>query len=242
MLPLAAIGAIPAVSQGIQGINQINQGKKTLEGLVRPKYEIPSEIKSALTLSRQAYADPRLTGQGQAQNQIDATMANTVQQARDFGNPMQALSTIQANANAATNNLNVEAARQQERDLAGLQDMLGTMGKYQDQAWQMNKFSPYSDKYQEARQQVGAGQQNVYGALDKISSVGLSMLSGAGGKPAVNIPSMAQDAANNAQQTMQMSNWANNFGQGSMQDVTKPKGGFQPYSPNFFNQINSLPW
>lgn len=239
MWPLAALGAIPAIYQGIQGFNQIKQGKELLANNKRPTYEIPDEVKAALTLSKSAYADPRLAGQGQAQNQIDATVANTLQQARDFGNPMQALSSIQSNANAATNNLNVEAAKQQERDRAGLQDMLGTMAKYQDQAFQMNKFAPYEQKYQEGRQQVGAGQQNVYGALDKISSVGLSMLAGSGGTPAMDIGVTAQNAAGNAQQTQQMGSWINNFG-AQMNNLMSSPQAQQLYQMQKVK--NSYPW
>lgn len=223
MWPLAALGAIPAIYQGIQGFNQIKQGKELLANNPRPEYEIPDEVKAALTLSKVAYADPRLAGQGQAQNQIDATAANTVQQARDFGNPMAALASIQSNTNTATNNLNVAAAQQQERDRAGLQDMLGTMAKYQDQAFQLNKFAPYEQKYQEGRQQVGAGQQNVYGALDKISSVGLQMLSGAGGNQAINIPDLAGDAAQSAAQTQKMGSFIDLFGKNVNNFSNDPK-------------------
>lgn len=41
----------------------------------------------------------------------------------------------------------------------------------------MNKFAPYSMQYNEAREQVGAGQQNLFSALDRLASVGSTFLS-----------------------------------------------------------------
>lgn len=177
MLPLAALAAIPSIMQGVQGITQMINGKKKLAGLERPTYEIPTAVRQQLALSRQAFADPMMPGEGRANSQIGASYSQGIRAARGTGNSMAGIAMMQANANDAYGNLATTSAQFQEQDRANLMSNLGTYGAYQDQQWQQNKFSPYMDKYNEGREQIGAGQQNTFGALNGLASVGMQYLS-----------------------------------------------------------------
>ena len=75
--------------------------------------------------------------------------------------------------------------------LGMLTDMLGLKAKYRDTAWQLNEFAPYMDKYNEAREQIGAGQQNVFSALDSLSALGVQAASLANARNSQVSPSQA---------------------------------------------------
>lgn len=177
MIPLAAIAAIPSLMQGVVGITQMIKGKRTLDGLERPNYEIPSAVRQQLALSRQAFADPMMPGEARANSQIGASFSQGLRSARGTGNSMAGIAMMQANANDAYGNLATTSAQFQEQDRANLMSNLGTFAQYQDQQWQQNKFAPYMDKYNQAREQIGAGQQNTFSALNGLSSVGMQYLS-----------------------------------------------------------------
>ena len=176
-----ALQSIPDIYNLIVGIRQQQQGKKALNGLQRPTYEIPGEVKTAVGLAKANYADPRFEGQNALENRIGANTANAVQMAYDSGDPMNAISAIQANANQAAANVGAEAAKQQRTDMSELVNMMDVLAKYKDQAWQMNKFAPYAEKYNEAREQVGAGQHNISQSLSGLSSIAAGLMTGLSG-------------------------------------------------------------
>lgn len=177
MDPISALAAIPSLMQGVVGITQMIKGKRTLDGLQRPNYEIPSAVRQQLALSRQAFADPMMPGEARANSQIGASFSQGLRSARGTGNSMAGIAMMQANANNAYGNLATTSAQFQEQDRANLMSNLGTFAQYQDQQWQQNKFAPYMDKYNQAREQIGAGQQNTFSALNGLSSVGMQYLS-----------------------------------------------------------------
>ena len=80
-----------------------------------------------------------------------------------------------AQQSAAYNRLAEQVDANKERQQAALTDMLGVRAKYKEQQWQMNEFAPYSDKYQEFRQMVGGGEQNIFGALNNLSGIGMML-------------------------------------------------------------------
>lgn len=200
MALMGGVQAIPDIYNLVTGIRQQKQGKRLLAGLKRPEYEIPGEINSALTLTKSNYADPRFAGQGALENQIGANTANAVQMSYDAGNPMNAISAIQGNSNAAAMQVGAEAARQQRTDMNELVNMMDVMAKYKDQKWQMNEFAPYAQKYNEGREQIGAGQTNIAGGLQGLSSIGANLLGGfmggSGGNQGGGV--MGMNAVNNA--------------------------------------------
>lgn len=125
-----------------------------------------------LTLAKAQYQDPYSTENLNLQRQIGAGAANAVMAGRDSGNLAGILPAIVGQQNAGLN----QAAAMQEatkaRERAVLTDMLGTRAKYRDLEWQMNKFGPYQDQYNEGRERIGSGQQNIFSALGGLSSIG----------------------------------------------------------------------
>lgn len=173
----AAASVIPSLFQAGVAARQMREGRETLRNLKRPEYETPSGFMSAMALSRQAAADPYMPGEAEMRNRAAQAGSNAFANAREVGNPLAVVGQIQANQARAMQNIGIASAEQQIREERNLQDMFGVYAKYQDQEWQMNKFAPYSMQYNEAREQVGASQQNLFSALDRLSAVGSTFLS-----------------------------------------------------------------
>lgn len=176
MLP-AILAAIPSLFQGAQGLIQMIGGKKQMDQAVRPEYKMPDEINSMLTLAQAQYQDPYSTQNLNAQRSIGMGAANAVMAGRDSGNLAAILPAIVGSQNQGYN----QAAQMQEatkaRERAQLTDMLGIKAKYQDQEWQMNKYSPFVDNMNEGRERYGAGTQNLFGGLNGLSSIGQMLFS-----------------------------------------------------------------
>ncbi len=151
MDPLTILG----LAQGAFGLGKVLFGKK------RPEYEIPIEARSALALSKARAADPNMPGQQQLEDQISLTTANTLAAGRESGNIQEVLPAIQSSENKAIRELAIASAEDQRRDEASYQDALLGMSDQKDKEFQMNEFAPYAQNYQEGRQMVGAGIENL---------------------------------------------------------------------------------
>lgn len=179
--------AIPGLVKGIYGIGQMHKGNNTLRTLQRPTYEIPTSANESLGLSRQAFADSRMPGENVMYDRASLASSNALSGAADMSGGIGSVAAILAGQNQQNQNIGISSANYQNdarREYAGA---LATHANYQDQAWQMNKFAPYADKYAEARQQVGAGAQNAFSGLDAIGGLAAGYL---GAKAGVN-PSVA---------------------------------------------------
>lgn len=195
------ISLIPAIFQAGTGLTQLFGGDSELADLKRPEYKIPTEAKMALGLSKSEFADPRFAGQSQLEQQTQQNLAQALEAAQNRGSGMQQVGQIAATGNQAAQDIGAEAARQQRSDLGSYQNMLKLMSDYREKAFQMNEYAPYMDKYNESRERIGAGQENIFGSLDKMATVMNRML-GAGGQG----PTPAQSAAS-ALQSSQFSNF-----------------------------------
>ncbi len=174
MIPVALI---PYLYQAVTGIAQSEDSKDELKNLKRPTYKTPSEVTQALTLSKREFSDPRFAGQAQLEAQVQQNASQALETAQRRGSGMQNVAGIVAANNQAAQDIGAEAARQQRGDLQDYQNMLQLMAGYKDKEFQMNKFAPYSDKYNEAREMKGAGQQNTFQALDALSAIAGRMMS-----------------------------------------------------------------
>ena len=152
------------------------RGQRGIDNLERPVYDIPDAAKQSLAISKAAYADPRMPGESVANSRIGQTLSAYLRASRERSNPIGAVAMGVANANRAYNDLATQSAAYQRQDQQNLQQELGTYGQYQDQKWQLNKFAPYMDKYNEYREMLGAGQQNTFGAANGLSSIAMQML------------------------------------------------------------------
>lgn len=152
-------------------------GKKQMDQAVRPEYKMPDEINSMLTLAQAQYQDPYSQQNLDLQRQIGAGAANAVMAGRDSGNLAGILPAIVGQQNAGLNQAAVMQEATKERQRANLTDMLATRAKYKDLEFQVNKMAPYQDQYNEGRERLGAGQQNMFSALNGFSSIGQLLFS-----------------------------------------------------------------
>lgn len=196
MLP-AILAAVPALFQAGVGLSQMIGGRKQLDNLVRPEYKMPDEINTALTLAAQQYSDPYNQASINAARQVGASAANAVASGRDTGNLAAMLPAIVAQQNQGYNQIAAMTEQQKVQERAALTNMLDIKAKYKDMEWQVNKFGPYKDAYNEGRQRIGAGEQNFFGSLNSIGSIASMFASQQQATPGA-AASYASSQANNA--------------------------------------------
>jgi hypothetical protein len=179
MLGLSAIAgllsAAPAIYQAISGTKQVAQGKLGLNNLgPRPEYQIPNEINQMTAMARANVADPYMAGENRMLDQANQSAANAFAQSKEAGNPLAMLGSINANTNQSLNQIGIQSAQQQNMDVQALTQQLQNLANYKDQQWQMNTFAPYQDKYSEYRDMIGAGNKNIFDALQTGSTAAIN--------------------------------------------------------------------
>ena len=173
-IPLAPIiGAIPSIAQAIGGLFQGLAGKRQLENLERPQYTMPGEVNSMVTLAAQNYADPRTAAQLNAERGIGLSGANAVMAGRDSGNLAGIIPAIVSAQSQGYNRLSEQQDTIKEQQRQALMNTLQLRAQYKDTEFQINKFAPYAQAYNEGREMVGAGAQNLYGGLNNLATLGM---------------------------------------------------------------------
>lgn len=172
--------AIGGVSAGVgtlfsiyQGLHQQSEANKIQKNLKQPQYQIPKEFIENKNLARQMAQ----LGLPQAQynnelNQINGNQASAVAAASRSANPGAAISAIQGQFNAATNNLNAEDAAARQNNQRYYIDQNGQLGGQKLAQQQANVFDPYTQHYNEAQALKGAGMQNVNTGLQDLTQLG----------------------------------------------------------------------
>jgi hypothetical protein len=186
----AALSAGSSIFQLITGAKQkkqANQLQQQLEALQnqRPEYSTPQEVLTATALSRQAFADPNMPGQGAMLDRASLSSQNAAAGAAAGGDPFGAAIAAQANLDRTNESIGAQSASFAENARINYQGQLGVLGQFRDQEYQMNEFAPWKDNYQyrlnEMRDLRQGGNQNIYGGIDGIGRVGLAALSGMSG-------------------------------------------------------------
>lgn len=246
-LPLALIGAIPSLVQGGIGIAQMIKGRRQLNGLKRPEYQMPQEIAANLAIARARAADQSVPGDAMQYDRAGLAAANALAGAREGGGGLGSISAIQSGLSNANQNIALANQQQRQANQDRLMNMQEVVSKYRDQEWQMNKFAPYSDAVTEAKQRIGAGQQNMFGALNAFGNIATSFL---GSKiPGGELPmgQLAANANNAAAQSAAQNQMLGNPGQSTgvpspqyLDAVQMVMGKYQNWSQNrggqYFNQ------
>jgi hypothetical protein len=193
-IPLSILGgltsAVPAAYQLFTGMKQQAQAGIGLSRLKRPEYKTPEEALRAMNISQNRYADKFMPGQGAYMDRVEQQAANAFAQSSEAGNPFALIANIQGQAANQLRDINTQAVNQQMANEKAYQQSLGQIADYRDQEWQINKFAPYRDKYNEFRDMYGAARQNIYGGLDSLAGIGTSLiggLMGGMGKKGVNV-------------------------------------------------------
>lgn len=155
---------------------QTYKGSKAAEGLNRPQYEIPDEVKQKLSAAHLM----ALEGLPAAQKQ---EFVQNIQRGMNFGlrnlsdrkAGIAGLSSLVQSGDDAYNKMLVEDATQKLENQKYLGTVQSEMGGFRDKAYQLNELEPYMQKSQSAAAMKGAGMQNIYGALQSgINAYGQS--------------------------------------------------------------------
>lgn len=181
---LAAIGAgiagASAAAKGISGASQVKRGKRALKRAVDPGYQIPEEFKRNLGQAEQ------LARVGLPSEQYNLASTNIqrgtqagLRQLSRMSNPFAGISGLARSQSDALAQLDASNAA------ARRQNILGAMGARRELAGQKLAQQQYGqqryfDQVNQANALIGAGRQNLSGALGSIGNIGLSMI-GAGG-------------------------------------------------------------
>lgn len=182
-MPIGALPIIGAAISGAQslfqlgeGIRQRRRGRRGLANLERPEYEIPEERLRAATISRAAFADPNTPGQQYATNQAAISAANALAMSSQMGGGLANVAAIQAGRDRATQGIGAQADAFKLQQQANYQSQLQNVAQGRDMEFQINEFAPYAQKYNEYREMIGAGGQNIYDSLGAIGNIGLGLL------------------------------------------------------------------
>jgi hypothetical protein len=181
-IPLSILGgltsAVPAAYQLFTGMKQQAQAGIGLSRLKRPEYKTPEEALRSMNVAQNRYADKFMPGQGAYMDRVEQQAANAFAQSSEAGNPFALIANIQGQSANQLRDINTQALNQQMANEKAYMQSLGQIADYRDQEWQINKFAPYRDKYNEFRDMYGAARQNIYGGLDSLAGIGTSLIGG----------------------------------------------------------------
>lgn len=165
-----------ALLKGVTGIIQNNKANKLAAANKRPDYVIPQEFQDNLAMAQQM-AQVGLPQQqyNNALNGISRNQAGVLAAISRSANPIGVASVVRA-TNDATNNLNVADANARQNNQRLLLQQRGIMGNQQLAKQDWDKFSRYRENAQAAQALKGSGLQNIYGAVNDASSIGLMSL------------------------------------------------------------------
>lgn len=164
-IPLA-VALIPAAMQAGTGLYQMIKGQNDASKLNRPTYQIPEEIKSKLTLAQQR----SLEGMPDASKKlfIDNMQRSSAFGLRNLSSRQAGLAGIPELVQGQTDQGRQMAVQDAQARLVNEQN-LGTvqseMAGYRDKEFDVNQLTPYTQKAQAAQALIGAGLQNIGGAV-----------------------------------------------------------------------------
>ena len=158
MIPLSLI---PVALGGIQSLFGAFNSLKNK----RPEYKLPPAVQQGLSLA-EAQAASDMPNYGQGKSDIQTSTGNAITAARESGNPLAAISQIQANENKGVNDLNVQNAGYKDGKQNQLRQALDHYADYQDEQFQLNAYAPYKEKRQLYNNMFGSGISNIVGGID----------------------------------------------------------------------------
>lgn len=180
-IPLAAIAAVPSVIQAVQGLFQGAKGRRLAEQNKRPTYEIPREFQQNLAIAENMGRTGLPQEQyNQAQQNFQRNQASALRQFGRMGNPRGLAGIVRA-GNDATMGLDVADAQARLQNQRNAMAFRTQLGQQQLAKQQWDKMAKYGENADAASALMGAGRQNVMGALSNLSRVGqIAMYNGSG--------------------------------------------------------------
>lgn len=175
MLGLGSIiGVGASLVGGIFGAAQSSKARRLERNLVRPEAEVNAN------LQENALQAEQMASIGLPQQQYTNALQN-IQRNQNAGFRQVAnragigsIASLTRASNDATTNLDVTDAnaRLQNQQLAMQQR--GVLAQEENRVWDWNERQKYSQQLQQIQQLRSAGQQNMFGALGNIASMGMS--------------------------------------------------------------------
>lgn len=174
------ISGVGSLIQGISGASQTKKGKKALAALKDPGYQVPEEYKTNLAQAEQ------LSRQGLPAEQYNLATTNIqrgtqagLRQLGRMANPFAGIAGLargQSDALASLDASNAAARRQNILGAMGARTQLAQQKLAQQQYAQQR----YMEQVNQANAMIGAGRQNVAGALSGLGNIGMMVgMSGA---------------------------------------------------------------
>lgn len=171
----AGLAAAGSAAKGISGASQVRKGKKMLKKAKDPGFQIPEEYKTNLAQAEQ------MSRQGLPAEQYNLATTNIqrgtqagLRQLGRMSNPFAGIAGLargQSDALASLDAANAAARRQNLLGAMGARTQLAQAKLAQQQYAQQR----YMDQVNQANAMIGAGRQNVAGALGGIANIGMGL-------------------------------------------------------------------
>lgn len=163
-IPLA-IALAPAIIQAGTGVAQAVSGWKQKKELTRPEYQIPEEIEKNVSEAElmSYYGLPDAQKAEFLQN-IQRSSAASLRGISERKGGIGAVTAAQQAEQDAYMEMLTEDTRQRMANIYRAQEMRGTLAAYKDKQFSF-EMEDYEQKYDEAQALIGAGMQNVMGAV-----------------------------------------------------------------------------
>lgn len=180
-ISLIAQGA-SGVLQGLIGGGQRRKAKKLLSTLQEPMYEVPNEVLQSQKMA-QIGASEGLPSQQykQAAQNIARQQNQAIQSSMDRRGGLMNVAKSQQIATDALLDLDVADANARLANRRTLYDVNNQVAGYRDRAFDINRLQPYLRNRQYAMSLLGAGNQNLWGGVDKAIGGAFGSVGNSGG-------------------------------------------------------------
>jgi hypothetical protein len=186
---------IGAMVQGTTGLVEIGVGlfggaetRDKISALRKkyPKMSIPEAITQATELYRQESQRTRLPGQDLYEQQIGASTAQGISQAREAATSaadlLGATTSLYGQQSQALTQLEIEGARQQAQNRQLYGQQLNTLGQWQQQQYITNELIPWQTRMNELQGISQGFYDMLTGGINTLAASGANM-SGGGSSP-----------------------------------------------------------
>lgn len=176
-IPLAAVAAVPSVVKGIAGLFGIGAGKRRARRNIRPTAEVNENylknVALAENMGRTGLPQQQYNRAFQNIGRNQASALNTISRS---ANPSAGVNSLLRSSNDAVLNLDMQDANARLNNQRFAFGQRANLAQDQQRVWNWNKRDKYLEEAQAAADEIGAGRQNAFGALDNLSVLGQQYL------------------------------------------------------------------
>ena len=172
---------LPSLFQSGLGIAQLLGAKGLGANYKRPPYEIPQGFLSSVDIMKDVASQRELPGARRITEGLEKSEAGALSTLKEAAStPGELLSGLQKITDVTQEkkkDLGVAGEQNYAQNQDKLIALLEKLGEYQDMQWMINKYMPYLQAMEAAKNLSGAGTSNVYSGLGNTVGVGQNMLS-----------------------------------------------------------------